>query len=74
MAKKVAGTDSIKLPLLYSVGIHAAIGAVLLFSFEFAPTEPTPMEVSLSESDFQQQPDEIVSAVSVDKAAVEQQC
>ena len=73
MAKKVAGTDSIKLPLLYSVGIHAAIGAVLLFSFEFAPTEPTPMEVSLSESDFQQQPDEIVSAVSVDKAAVEQQ-
>lgn len=73
MAKKVAGTDSLKLPLLYSIGIHAAIGAVLLFSFEFAPTEPTPMEVSLSDAEFQEQPDEIVAAVSVDKAAVEQQ-
>ncbi|WP_241970313.1 cell envelope integrity protein TolA [Idiomarina seosinensis] len=73
MAKKVTGTESLTLPLIYSVGIHLAIAGVLLISFEFTPNEPESMEVSLSESEFNEQPDEVVQAVSVDKAAVQQQ-
>ena len=65
--------ESFKLPLVYSIGIHAAIAAVLLVSFEFTSPEPTPMQVNLDQSEMNPQPEEIVNAVSVDKAAVERQ-
>ncbi|WP_404402065.1 cell envelope integrity protein TolA [Idiomarina seosinensis] len=73
MAKNVTGKESLTLPLIYSLAIHLGIAAVLLFSFELTPSEPTPMEVNLSESEFDPQAEEIVRAVSVDKAAVQQQ-
>lgn len=73
MAKHASANESLTLPLVYSLAVHLGIAAVLLVSFEFTPSEPTPMEVSLNESEFDPQSDEIVRAVSVDKAAVQQQ-
>ena len=65
-------SESLTLPLIYSIAIHAVIAGVLLISFEFTPSTPEAMEVNLNQSDIEPA-EEIVSAVSVDKAKVQEQ-
>lgn len=66
-------STSMKVPLAISVGLHLFIGAIIFVSMEFTPDYDRPaMQVDISnmEDDLE---DEIVEAVTVDKAAVEQQ-
>lgn len=65
-------SESLTLPLIYSIAIHAAIAGVLLISFEFTPSTPDAMEVNLNQSELEPS-EEIVNAVSVDKAKVQEQ-
>lgn len=68
----MAKSDSLTLPLIYSIVIHAVIAGVLLISFEFTPSTPEAMEVNLDQSELDMS-EEIVSAVTVDKSKVQQQ-
>ncbi|MEX1221920.1 MAG: cell envelope integrity protein TolA [Idiomarina sp.] len=66
-------SSSIKVPLAISIGLHLFIGAIIFVSMEFTPDYDRPaMQVDISnmEDDLE---NEIVAAVTVDKAAVEQQ-
>ena len=68
----MAKSDSLTLPLIYSIVIHAVIAGVLLISFEFTPSTPEAMEVNLDQSELDMS-EEIVCAVTVDKSKVQQQ-
>ena len=45
-------SESLTLPLIYSIAIHAVIAGVLLISFEFTPSTPEAMEVNLNQRTF----------------------